>query len=375
MNQRLRLPPYGPATSAIGAGAVLQSQSVVNSEASSAVAISESDQELQSSLSVEPDCRVSLAQVKQTSWLRVRVEMDLFQVGEEWGGDDGNLLIALQLSRDPTLGGWSGVGTSQPAILANILNVGEPSTYNNMRHTIRFEAEAPATSVPFPERGTTITARVLMSPSLENGLYVDFYEGEVTVTIEEIVDPTGATDVDDLRRPSAGPYRALRLGGSVVQEAPGRMTGGGTALVTGTEAALAGVAPALTPLRSSSVLRLITQLIVMTADEAWITAETILVSLQLSDDAGGSWVEVGVLEAVLEPSLNTTGEPDVANNTRSLFAYQADVAILDAFPAYAGGEIVGRVTRSCAALPNVASIVGEGGNVGSSWLKLQEIRA
>lgn len=371
MNQRLRLPPYGPRISAIGAGAVLQAASAAVSEAQSNYSVPEELTELATQAGLT-DLRASLPLVKSTSVLRVRVEMEAVADAISL---DGDLNVSLQITRDPTLpvGEWVTVGTSAIDVLSNVRLVGEPSTYNVMRHTIRFEADVLASAVQSADLGSAFTARALVGTEL-TGVAISMLVGSATVTVEELVPAGEAGAEDDLRLPSAGPYRALRSTGSVIQESVERITATGTALVTGTEAALAGVSPALTPLRRDSSLRLITQLIVVTGDEAWISAETILVSLQLSDDGGGSWVEVGVLEAVLEPSLNSTG-PDVANNTRSLFAYQADAPLLDAFPAYAGGEIVGRVTRSCAALPNVASIIGEGGTVGSSWLKLQEIRA
>jgi hypothetical protein len=368
MTQRLRLPPYGPRIAAIGAGAVLQAATAAVSEEQSNYTVPEELTELATQAGLT-DLRASLSLVKSTSTLRARVEMEAVADAISL---DGDLNVSLQITRDPTLpvGDWVTVGTSAIDVLSNVRLVGEPSTYNVMRHTIRFEADVLADAVQSADLGSTFTARALVGTEL-TGVAISMLVGSATVTVEELVPAGEAGAEDDLRLPSAGPYRALRSTGSVIQESVGRFAPLGEAVIPALESDLLPNVE-LTPIKRDSSLRLITQLIVITLEEGWTTPGTVTVSLQLSDDAGGSWVEVGVLDAVIEPSLQSSG-PDVANNIRNLLAYQADALILEAFPAYAGTEIVARAMISADVA--FSAIFGEGGTVGSSWLKLQEIRA
>lgn len=181
------------------------------------------------------------------------------------------------------------------------------------------------------------------------------------------------------RLAQSGPWRKNIGGGVVVQEAlsyreadPNEANVSSLPLEVSSGAALGGVdmRPGFTPLLKTS--RLEVELDATLVNEGDL-GQPVNVTLELSDDAGVSWVIIGESDPLTSWPGNAYGAGPTANSQRFDVQYRAAAALLTAFPDYAGGEIIGRATIMIDNTSNTV-LVSEA-NPGNCRVALREIVA
>lgn len=362
---RIRKPPYGKHLAPIGPGAVMQRDEKIAVTNPSFPAIPVATTELSSDMASQ-DLRPTLIGVAPTSILRVRAEFTV-EAAASWAAEG---LLTVGLFLETSLGFAFQLGGTRVTIFEN---VEEADDNNVMLHTVRVEGETLVSDITNPLLSDTYTARVTTAASAE-GLSLVTYEGQVTVTM---VEQLAAGESEDTRRPSAGPFRATRGSGAVLQEDYiQRPTGSAALAVVAAYTEVDGLVaedmrPALVPFRRSSVMAVESQLVVISTG-TW-EGNSVNVRHELSIDDGASWEVVGTTEPVIEPS-ETGG---VYNALRTLLPYRTETSLLDTFPAYDGEEVIARVlVNSGNSSAADADIVNEDSGPGSAvYVRLQELKA
>lgn len=185
------------------------------------------------------------------------------------------------------------------------------------------------------------------------------------------------------RLAQSGPWRKSIGGGSVIQEVVAtRLASPNAAPLPSIEpaeevssgAALGGddMRPGLVPALRDSRLEVQLDCTIISASAASL-GQPVDVTLELSDDAGVSWVIVGEATPQAVLPRNRFESPSETNSQRFDILYRSSAPLLDAFPDYTSGEIIARATLVVANTSD-STLVSEG-DPGNCRVTLREIAA